>query len=750
MKIVVPPIFSVAWKLLLLIFTLLIGIGVYLYNYPLAINIQVLPYGSFRVKYKLFDKQCFIDNIIINNVRIYIQPIAIPLIKTKIPRVYIGVDKGYIIIRNLNPFAIKNNPIGIEVKNVCLQHFFPNKIPKILSARNLSNGTLLEKNLATANLSDIRITTDATLTLLDNKQFGLDVHSLSIVNTPIGDINAKMTYCMDDLHLKLEFPKYQHTLSCNGKLDIHKPFKWDLTVVGVDIAKVKNLKIKDTVYNGNVQYSINWTHGYSNEKLQCKIVSENTLINNSFCKAVNLGKVCLTTSYINNRVNSILKLFNFKHTINCNGIIRNNNFDLNIVPKNPINIKQFNIINNLVANGTLKYTLHLKRINNRNTANGDINLSNGNIQSKGNKLLNNIGINIKLNNDLLILKKCEATLENFIKCKVQASGKLNINDLNMDIRIRIPNGTLHNVPIIKSVLEADIITKGHIKSPDINGVVTLINSSIDATSIISSSMNSTDIVSSFMNKNKPKSPKLNECVLPINANIKININPKIIVSGAGLKSSWKGGGHFIAIKKQPIKWDLKFNIIDGQYEIVNKKAKLSSGEVLFNSQLPNYYKITIIGQKKIDIKEIVGVKFIQYNDNTTMDFFSTTMRSKQDILSLFLFEKENSELSTSEAYSLGMLAQNLATGNDNMFSKLNKMLKIDTFSIKHNTDGSDNYNTVVVGKKIGKWHLNFEQGRNLDEAQLSIDRKVKKRTKIDLSLSKKTGLEGGLMWSKRY
>lgn len=725
MKIVIPSIFSVVWKLALLILALLASASIYLYYYPLAVNVQIVPYGSFRIKYKLFSKHVSIDNVIINKQQIYIQPIAIPLTKAKIPRIYVGLEHGYIIIRNLNPLAIKESPIDIEVKDFCLCKIFP-------------------------KFKNIKLTTNATLTLLDNKQFGLDVHNLSIINTPVGDVNAKMVYCRNDLDLKLELPKYNHALKCVGKFDINKPFKWDLKAVSSTIAKVSNLKINNAVYSGDVQYSVNWTHGCNNEKLQCKIISNNTHINTPFFKGLNLGKVCLNASYIDNCINSMLDISKIKHTVSCNGVVRGNTLDLNITPKDPIRIEQFRITDNLSVTGLLKYSIRLKRLGNKNIVDGYINASNSLLQSKGSVLLSNIGVNIKLHKDLLLLDKCEATISDFIRCKLQANGRLNINNLDTDIRIQVPNGVLHNVPIIKSSIKSDIFVRGNIKSPNIDGFITLINPAINATSTISGSMTSTDIVSNFMNKNKPKTLKWNEHILPVNVDIKVKIVPKITINGAGLKSSWSGGGSFIAKKDRPINWDLKLNIIDGQYEIVNKKVKLSSGEILFNSSLPNYYRITIMGQKKIDTKDIVGVKFVQYNDNTTIDFFSTTMRNRQDILSLFLFGKENAELSTSEAYSLGLLAQNLATGKDNIFNKMNKILKIDTFGIKHNTNDTENYNTVVVGKRIGKWNLSFEQGKNLDEASLSVERKIKKRTKIGISLSKKNGIEGGVSWNKRY
>ena len=147
---------------------------------------------------------------------------------------------------------------------------------------------------------------------------------------------------------------------------------------------------------------------------------------------------------------------------------------------------------------------------------------------------------------------------------------------------------------------------------------------------------------------------------------------------------------------------------------------------------------------------MVGIKFTQFNKNTTIDFFSNIMRSTQDILALFLFDKEASALSTSEAYSLGLLAQNIATGNENIISKVNKLLGIDTFEIKHKTSGTEESNTIVFGKKIGKWSLNFEQGKNFDETQLSVNRTIKRHAKVGVSLSKNNGVECGVSWSKRY
>ena len=445
-----------------------------------------------------------------------------------------------------------------------------------------------------------------------------------------------------------------------------------------------------------------------------------------------------------------MELLKFNHTALCTGTVQANEINLNITAKNPINIKQFKFVDNLIANCNAKYNIQVKRADKSTIFTGSINIANGDIRNIENDILvKNIIGNFELNNKLLLLKNFEAESFNFVRCNVYATGKLDIASSSVDVQITIPKGNLCNVPYVKSDISTNIQVDGDIRKPfNITGSVRLINPVAEITSVISNSVIATDITNHLVDNKPPL--HLNKIKLPINADIKLEFTPKININGSGLTSTWKGVGWIKSEAGKPIIWDVKLNAINGKYALLKKKIKLSSGEILSNPHLVNYYKLNLTAKKKVDNKEFVGIKFSQYNNNTTIDFFSSTMKNKQDILSLFLFDKPSTELTTSEVYSLGMLVQDITTGNENIFEKMNKLLKIDTLEVKHHEDGSNKYNSVVVGKKIGKWALNFQQGKSIDETELSIKRTVKKQAKVGISLSKNKGLEGGISWNKRY
>ncbi len=725
----ISVVLSIGWRVFLFILLVILGAGIYWYYNPLSINLQIIPYGSLRVQYKLFDNKIIIDNFVINKNKIYISPIAIPLTAERIPRICVRNNNEYIIIKNLRPLAIKNNYIEIELKNFDLHKFLKKRA-----------------------LKGVTVTTNASVILLDNKQFGLDVQHLLIKNTPVGDIKTQFNYYKNNLNMRIELQKYNHKLQCTGLVDLGKEKKWNLKLIAQNTANIKKLKIKDIEYTADIKYYISWCHWFNDEKLLLKVTSDNTNIHTVQTKNIILGNINIDASCLNNQINGILQLSKFRHLISCFGTLRSDSFDLNIKPNNPINIKDFIFMNNLVANGVIEYGLHAKRLNGRNNFTGYTNIVNCDIRNvKNNVLIKNIIGNFKLNNNTLFLENLTAELFNFVKGKVCANGKLNIDDFNIKAQIQMPNGELHNVPYAKSGISLDIQIDGSLKKNlNANGEIKLTNASVDITPIISSSMTATDITKNIFGTTSPNQTKLNKITLPINTNIKVTVAPQITINGTDLTSTWKGGGYFKSEAGKPITWNIKLNAICGKYEILKKKIKLYSGEILSTHLLPNYYKISLTAQKKIDSKNYVGIKFTQYNDNTDIVFFSNTMRNKQSILSLFLFNKESTELTISEAYSLGLLIQDIIAGNENIIAKLNKLFKIDTFEIKHNDTGTSEYNSVVLGKKFGKWNFNFEQGKDLDTTKLSMNRRVKKQTKIEFGLSKSEGLEGGISWSKRY
>ena len=817
----------------------------WLLNFTIPVNINIIPYFSCQANYTMFDDKVIIDKIVFFNKKIYIAPFAIPLDKGKIKRFYLSTPNGYISIKDLNIYNVKNSDINIEIKNINLHELLnDNKYKDLyingkvlvkldgnkvngkiqdLTINNFKfndinidnlyiNGTLtstdIHKNincdvttLTAKNIkikdnrlgdihlvgsfksSDIKRDIDCTIqdltarniTVKDNslgdihlvgsfksndikKDIGCNISDLTINKMKlnhinIGDLKFNGLYKNNKIDCTLHLPNLKHNLSCNGTILLINHPNIDVLLKSNTPLVLNNLKIQDNiVFSTNCQYNIQLKHNNNNNIINLDLKTTNNKIKN-----INLGNITLQGKYNNDKLQCKLNLNKWKHTLNCNGNISFNdkfNYNLNINSSNPLLLHNINISKDLLININSTYKLNVQNTNKDLDLNGNIKLYNGTLFKKGNiQYLKDIQTNININKSTLNIDKFNATIPSFVHGKLILNGKIDLNPNNKfttNCNLKLINGVITNLPVLKGTVNANLNLNGSITdNPSLKGDIVISNAKANLTPVLSGALLSTQIIEKFIKK-KPKSNTNKIILSPINTDINVKIDKVLEANGPGLETTWKGNANIKCNRGSAINWDAKLSLLKGKYMIANKKLKLTSGECIANPNIPGLFTLTLAGRKKSN-NDIVEIKFIQKQNNTQIEFFSQPMKSKQDVLALLLFDKYNSELTSSEAYSLGITIQSLASGKGSIFSKINDTLRIDSIELKDNTDNSgEEYKSISIGKKIGKWKVNLERGKENDSTKISAERRIAKNFKANVGLSKDSGLGASLMWSKRY
>ena len=881
----------------------------YLSSVTIPINVNIIPYCSFQVKYTLFDNKVIVDKIVFYNYKIYVAPFAVPLFKDKIKRIYLGTQNGFIAINDLNIYNVKNSPIDVEIKNINLceilkdnkykDSYINGKVSLKIDSNNIKcqvkqfiikninvnginigsgylNGkyestnikenikcniydliinklkiknnsldhlhfsgyckssnirkdincnvkTLTVNNIKVYNnsankihlngffkSSNIRKTVNCKIqdlfadvikinnnsigqlhfsgfynssdiknnincqiqdltasnirvnnNTIDNVYFNgycnsnniqnyidcrinnLKLNSVKANDINIGDVKIDGYYNNNNINCELILPNFNHKSLCIGKLILNKNPVLDIALQSKTPLILNNITIKDNIsLSTNCNYNIKLKHNNKNNRINLDIKTTNNKI-----KGIQLDDITLQGNYNNNKIQCKLNLNKWHHIINCDGILKFDNklkYNLNINSNTPLILNNLTIVKNLPINIKSIYKFNIQENNN---INGTLKMYNSAVS----QYLNNINANFNINNNILNINNFNANIPSFVHGKLELNGKINLNpnnNFNSNCNIKLINGVITNIPVIKGTVDANLNLTGNINNPLLKGNITIKNPKADLTAVLSGAMLSTQIIEKFLNK-KTKDNKQKKIILsPINTDINITINKILEANGPGFETTWRGDASIQCTKGRPINWNAKLSLIKGKYTIANKKLKLTSGECISNPNIKGLFTLMLAGKKKSN-DAIVELKFIQQQNNTQIDFFSQPMKSKQDILALLLFDKYSAELSASDAYSLGMIIQSLASGKGSIFSKIQDTLGI-SIELKDNIDPSgDEYKSISVGKKIGKWKVNLERGHDNDSTKLSAERKILKNVKANVGVSK-SGVEASLMWSKRY
>ena len=692
---------------------------------------------------------CQVQDLTINNLKVYNNNIGYLHFSGSYNSNNIkeNID-GNIKDLTINNIRVNNNSANnIHFSGTCKSNDIKKDIDCSIKDLTINNIKVNNNSASNIHFSGICKSNDI------NKNMDCNINSLVLNNIKLNDINigdVKLygSYKNNNINCNLDFLTLKHNIICNGKIILSKKPILELILKSNTPLILNNLKIKDNIsLTTNCQYIAKWKCSHNNNNIDFDIKTSNNKVKN-----ISFGNISLEGNYRNKKIQCKLNLDKYKHIINCNGTLTYNkklDYNLDINSNNPLVLHNITVAKDLFANINSTYNFNVKNTNKKINISGNLKLYNGSLS----QYLDNINANINLNNNVISIDKLNANIPSFVHGKLEVNGNVDLNpsgNYNTNCNIKLINGVITNIPVVKGTIDANLNLIGSIiKDPLLKGDIIIKNTKANLAPVLSGALLSSTIIEKFIKK-KPKQNNKKIILSPINTDINIKIDNILEANGPGLETTWKGGATVQCKKGSPINWNAKLSLVTGKYIIANKKLKLTSGEVISNPNIKGLFTLMLAGRKKSN-NDIVELKFTQKQNNTQIDFFSQPLKSKQDILALLLFDKYNSELTSSEAYSLGITIQSLVSGKGSIFSKINDTLKIDSIELKDNTNNSgDEYKSISIGKKIGKWKVNLERGTENDSTKISAERKILKKFKANIGVSKENGIEAGLMWSKRY
>lgn len=547
---------------------------------------------------------------------------------------------------------------------------------------------------------------------------------------------------------------------CGGKFNIEKinlnniqdfDFK-SLSLKNIDLKKIpiKNMKIEG-ILNGKANHD-------KKDSIKFDMNINKIFVGDS----IKFPDIKLRGTYSSKKLvceilYDLLKKHN-KIDINCNykDWIIDKNSDISIKGKG-----RFDILSSLPKieghhiSGNLKYDIFVRgRLSNPDIS-GDITLKDGLYANETTgTYLKNITIKSKLKRDGLRIESISGMDDMRKPGYIRGSGLIDfkngkfLSDINIDIEalsfvdIKQFDGKLYGKLGIKGDLLDGFKITGDLYSKD---------ASVDISDFIRLSSYAIDIVDSIKPEKKKKNKKITK-ILNIPIDIKFKFIPYLKVVGFGIKSSWNGGIDIISNSISNPKYKGNLSLKDGIIKVSGKNFDLKNGSVSFSDENPGVLFMEVSAVKDLGNFK-VGAKFKQDKKGTNVTFFSKPpILQDRDILSYMLFEKNASELSSSEAFTLYAISQNLS-GKDNFdfMGKIKSVLGLDTIDIKrHEDDEKGTYSSLSIGKKLGKVNVSIDQGGAADTTKVVVDAEVSKNTKIFVDLSQKEALQAGFAWHKRY
>ena len=412
-----------------------------------------------------------------------------------------------------------------------------------------------------------------------------------------------------------------------------------------------------------------------------------------------------------------------------------------------VDLKDYKVAPGQRIRGNMKYRINSMGTVSNPEITGDISLQNGvYVNMPSGTYIRDITLLGKLHKDTLNITKIYARDDSKIGGTVNGSGKIRCvgGKLDTNIGIKIDRFKAVDQKWLNARLFGNVTLNGDLMNEvKVKSDLYTEKPAIDVSSIVMLSMRSTDLIT----KRKPETQSSNSIKIKFPTDIQLSMKPELTVSGFGLQSAWDANAKVTGDLLAP-KYEFEAKLKSGKIELTDNAFKLKGGNVLINNNDTN---ISVSAEKVID-KITVGAKFIQKAGQSKVNLYSNPYMPDNDIIAYMLFEKASSEISIGEAMVLLGVMTKLSGGADlNILGRMKTMFGIDTISIRKTKNSSgEEYDTVSLGKKIGKFKVSVEQAPGKDETNLVAEADIAKNTKATVDLSSKDSLGGGILWSRRY
>jgi hypothetical protein len=458
-------------------------------------------------------------------------------------------------------------------------------------------------------------------------------------------------------------------------------------------------------------------------------------------------------------INLVLKYNFLKKQNTIEGYISSKNWipaldsKIKIKTHGEFNMQNYKLDYSQIVGGKLTYNIEAIGTILNPICSGEIKIKDFNyINSSSNTFIKNGSVLAILKNNCLILEKIYATDDASPHGTIVGGGKIAINNgkFSTDISFDLHDFDIIEVNEFYGKLNGRVYVKGDTLSTiKVSGELYSENAKMDISNLIMKSSRSIEILNAKKSVTSVIKNDHNKA-LPSQWQIDVKFVFKngLKLTGSGIDSFWEGGISIFGSVLN-VEYVSKLRMKSGVINVSGKKFNLKHGEIWTNSSQPDIINVRVTAVKSLDhIK--VGARFIQNAKGTHVTFFSKPYLPKVDVLSLLLFDKKSSEISSGEAITLFSIMGRL-TNNESLdiIDRVKSVFGIDALEFKQNTD-SPGQTAVSIGKNLGAMNISIDQGTGKDSTKIVVERKLTKKTKVTLDMSGKNSIGAGFAWNHRY
>lgn len=221
--------------------------------------------------------------------------------------------------------------------------------------------------------------------------------------------------------------------------------------------------------------------------------------------------------------------------------------------------------------------------------------------------------------------------------------------------------------------------------------------------------------------------------IPISVDIKIAIPEVLDINSGDLRSRW--GGHIQLVGswgKISMKGEIQLS--KGYYILNGQEYQIKQGNITFGIDPEKQASIYVVGSRDINDYQI-DVILQGRLSNPNIILRSNPALPQQEILSLILFGKSPSEISTFEDEQLEQSLSSLLkdASSPGILSKIQKSIGIDRIDINRLENGDKEELSIKVGKNITKdLFIGLNKGFGDEPTRVSVEAKLKNDFKVQI------------------
>lgn len=320
---------------------------------------------------------------------------------------------------------------------------------------------------------------------------------------------------------------------------------------------------------------------------------------------------------------------------------------------------------------------------------------------------------------------------------VHGNGEITLSTLknwNFSYDMHLNNLQLIDLDNTHAHFDGDINVSGNSEKIVVKGELTTTEMDYAIAKKIEELTDSVHIIYVNQNPEERTPTKAAEPVLtefPIIFDINIKIPDKLQVNDSNLQSVWKGE---IKVSGEAVKPDVKgeIKVVSGIYMLNGQQYELRQGTLTFHGGLDKKSTIYVVTSREINDYQVDII--LQGNlSNPKIILRSTPALPQQEILSLILFGKSPSDITTYQDQQLEQSLSNLMKGNNDpgILDKIQKSIGIDRIDI--NRQGASNRDdmSIQLGKYITKdIFISLNKGFGEEPNRVALEAKLKKNIKI--------------------